>query len=181
MERTVVLASGSPRRSELLARMGISFIIDAADIDERCDGDAPQMVRTVARRKAEAVAPRHPDAIILAADTVVVADSILGKPRDEADAARMLRALSGRWHEVYTGVCTIYRGETRVDAAMTRVHFVTLTEEDIHSYIQSGEPMGKAGAYGIQGMAGMYIDRVEGCPHNVIGLPLVLTRTLLTF
>ncbi len=180
-ERTVVLASGSPRRSELLARMGVPFVVDAADVDESFAGSARDTVLALARRKAEAVAARHPDEIVLAADTVVDCGGILGKPADEADAARMLRLLSGRWHEVYSGVCATYRGEAHVGAAVTRVRFVPLTEADIARYIATGEPMDKAGAYAIQGMAGMFIDSVEGCPHNVMGLPLALTRALLNF
>ncbi len=178
---TIILASGSPRRSELLARMGVSFFVDAADVDESYSGEPVDTVLTLARRKAEAVAIRYTDNIVLAADTIVFCEDIMGKPVNEQDAARMLRKLSGRWHEVYSGVCAIYKGAVRTGSDMTRVHFVPLSDEDIARYIVSGEPMGKAGAYGIQGMAGMFIDRVEGCPHNVMGLPLALTRSLLAF
>ena len=181
MERRLVLASASPRRRELLERMGLSFVVDAADVDEACEGSAREVVSAVSRRKAEAVAPRHPGAVILSADTVVDCGGILGKPLDEADASRMLRLLSGRWHEVYTGVCVLSDGAARSGIAATRVHFIDLTEGDIARYVKTGEPLDKAGAYGIQGMAGMFIDRIEGCPHNVMGLPLSLTHTLLTF
>lgn len=176
----VVLASASPRRSELLARMGVDFVVDASEADETCAGSAPEMVKTLARRKALAVAPRHPEAIVLAADTVVDCDGILGKPRDADDARRMLRLLSGRWHDVYTGVCTIYRGTARCDAAETRVRFMPLDDALIDRYVRTGDPMDKAGAYAIQGMAGTFIERIEGCPHNVMGLPMALTRRLLT-
>lgn len=175
----VVLASGSPRRREILTRMGVSFLVDVADVDEACEGIAQDVARTVAMRKAEAVAPRHPQAVVLAADTVVEAGGILGKPKDEEDAARMLRLLSDRWHEVYTGVCTIHRGNMRCELAVTRVHFVALTQEDIDRYLLTGDQVDKAGAYGIQGMAGMFIDRIEGCPYNVMGLPMALTKRLL--
>lgn len=181
MNATIVLASASPRRRELLARMGTPFIIDAAEVDETIAGDAESAVKALALRKAQAVAPRHPGCIILAADTVVDCDGVLGKPRDEAEAARMLSRLSGRWHDVYTGICTIYAGQTRCEAARTRVHFTRMTTEDIARYVATGESLDKAGAYGIQGMAGMFIDEIQGCPHNVMGLPLALTKRLLTF
>ena len=180
-DRTIILASGSPRRQEILDLMGISFQVDAADVDERCEGNAREVVLALARRKAEAVALRHPDEIILAADTVVDCDGILNKPEDAADARRMLRLLSGRWHDVYTGVCVLHAGELRLDAAHTRVHFTDLTLPEIDRYIATGDPMDKAGAYAIQGMAGMFIDCIEGCPHNVMGLPMALTKNLLTF
>lgn len=179
MEQPVVLASASPRRREILRLMGIEFIVDAADTDETCEGPAETVVLTVAGRKADAVLPRHPRAVVLAADTVVCADAILGKPRDERDALRMLRQLSGRWHEVYTGVCAVIRGERRCGVECTRVRFTPLTDEEIARYVRTGEPMDKAGAYAIQGMAGMFIDRIEGCPSNVVGLPMALTKRLL--
>lgn len=180
-KQTIVLASGSPRRRELLTRMGVAHIVDAADVDEHCQGEARDVVCVLARRKAEAVAPRHPGRIILAADTVVDCDGILGKPTDEADASRMLRMLSDRWHDVYTGVCTIYGETLRCEAALTKVHFTRLSDAEIDRYVATGDPMDKAGAYAIQGMAGMFIDRIEGCPHNVMGLPMALTKELLTY
>lgn len=177
--RRVLLASGSPRRRELLARMGIDYSVDAPDVDETCGGAAVDVARTVARRKALAVAARHPDSLVLAADTVVDCDGILGKPVDAADAEAMLRRLSGRWHTVYTGVCVIAGGAIREGVAETRVHFTDVPDAAIARYVATGDPMDKAGAYAIQGMAGMFIDRVEGCPHNVMGLPLALTKALL--
>ena len=175
----IILASGSPRRKELLARMGVSFSVDAADVDERCEGSPREVVLTLSRRKAEAVAARHPHEIVLAADTIVDCGGILGKPIDTEDAKRMLRTLSGQWHEVYTGVCVVSAGRAYTDAAITRVHFTDISEADILRYAATGDPMDKAGAYAIQGMAGMFIDRIEGCPHNVMGLPLALTKDLL--
>lgn len=177
--QTIVLASGSPRRRELLTRMGVAFIVDVADVDERCSGLPRDVVITLSMRKAEAVSARHPGELVLAADTIVYSDAILGKPHDPADAARMLRILAGRWHEVYTGICTIKAGNVRCEAALTRVHFTPLSEDEIDAYVATGEPMDKAGAYGIQGMAGMFIDRIDGCPHNVMGLPMALTKQLL--
>lgn len=176
----IILASGSPRRLELLGRLQIPFAVDAADVDESASGGAEDIVRTLSRRKAEAVAARHPGKQVLAADTVVcLGDAILGKPEDPTDAARMLRMLSGRWHEVWTGVCVIDAKCLRQGAACTRVRFTELSEADIARYVETGDPLDKAGAYAIQGMAGFFIDRVEGCPHNVMGLPLALTKTLL--
>ena len=116
---------------------------------------------------------------MLAADTVVFCGGILGKPRSEAEARDMLKRLSGNWHEVYTGVCVVRDGQTDVRVEVTRVHFVSLSQADIEAYVATGEPMDKAGAYGIQGRAGVFIDRIEGCPHNVMGLPLALTREML--
>lgn len=177
----IVLASASPRRSELLTRMGVRFIIDAANVDEHCQGSPKQVVETLSLRKARTVAARHADAIVLAADTIVDCGGILEKPADEREAAVMLRRLSGRWHEVYTGVCAIYKDEIHADVACTRVRFAPLTDGDIRRYLATGESLDKAGAYGIQGMAGMFIDRIEGCPHNVMGLPMALTYRLLQF
>jgi len=179
MQKKIILASGSPRRIELLTRMGITFEVDAADVDETASGDAPSVVRMLAQRKAMAVASRHPDGVVLAADTVVDCNGILGKPMDAADAHRMLRALSGRWHAVYTGVCTIYKKQIHCEVAISRVHFIDLSDGDIARYIATGDPMDKAGAYGIQGMAGMFIDEINGCPHNVMGLPMALVKRLI--
>lgn len=179
-QTVVILASGSPRRSEILTLMGVPYVVDVPDVDEQCEGDARAVVLALARRKAEAVSRRRAGAVVLAADTVVDCDGILGKPVDAGDAERMLRRLSGRWHEVYTGVCVINQDESRSEAACTRVHFMPLSKGDIDGYIRTGEPLDKAGAYAIQGMAGMFIDRIEGCPHNVMGLPMALTKQLLS-
>lgn len=180
--QAVVLASASPRRSEILARMGISFIVDAADVDESYQpGEAESIVKMLAKRKAEAVAARHPREVVLAADTVVVCDgNILGKPAGNQQAAEMLHMLADRWHQVYTGVCVARGGMLRCEAALTRVHFTPLTDMEIDRYIATGDPVDKAGAYAIQGMAGMFIDRIEGCPHNVMGLPMALTKEMLS-
>ncbi len=180
MENTlIILASGSPRRRELLERLPFAFLVDAAEVDEHCAGDPETLVRTVSLRKAQAVQQRRQTGLILSADTVVVRDGILGKPRDREDAARMLRILSGSWHEVYTGV-TLLRGDRQwAETAVTRVHFMQLAEVEIRRYVDSGEPMDKAGAYGIQGPAGAFIDRIEGCYHNVMGLPLAVTYRMI--
>jgi septum formation protein len=172
----LVLASNSPRRSEVLTAAGIAFVVRAPQIVEErhLNESAGEYVRRLAQEKAQAV-PLESGEVILAADTtVVVGDQILEKPRDGADALRMLTLLSGRVHEVITGVCLRTGTETVVDAAVTRVRFVQLTEQEMADYVASGEPMDKAGAYAIQGLAAKYIDRVEGCYFNVVGLPVAL-------
>ena len=172
----LVLASQSPRRRELLERAGISFTVRTADIDESVQAGeaAQQYVRRLAVRKAMAI-PRDDDACVLAADTTVVLGSeILGKPVDAADAVRMLTALAGRSHEVITGICLRYRQELFIDAAVTTVRFGPMTAAEIEAYAATNEPMDKAGAYGIQGMASRYITGIEGCYFNVVGLPVSL-------
>jgi septum formation protein len=184
MERSLFLASSSPRRRELLAQGGISYILISSSYDELSDpsADPETLVKENALGKALAAEVPEPG-LVLSADTVVAVDGkVLGKPASSEDAAAMLRLLSDRWHEVYTGVALV-NTETRqqdVQSACTRVHFVRLTDREIHSYIATGEPFDKAGAYGIQGRAGIYIDRVEGCYSNVVGLPLSLVRQMLT-
>jgi septum formation protein len=172
----LVLASQSPRRQELLRQAGLAFIVIPADVEEAVwpGEDALSHVQRLARAKAEAVGAAPAD-VVLGADTVVVAEGrILGKPRDHADAARMLRLLSGREHQVVTGICLRQGGNVVCDAETTAVRFVELSEEEIRAYVASGEPMDKAGAYGIQGLASKFIDRIEGCYFNVVGLPLAL-------
>ena len=172
----IVLASQSPRRRELLERAGIQFTVRTADIDESVqEGEAPQQyVRRLAARKAMAV-PRGTDECVMAADTtVVLGEEILGKPVDTADAVRMVTALAGRSHDVITGICLRYRQDLFIDAAVTRVHFAPMSSAEIAAYAASGEPMDKAGAYGIQGLASRYITGIEGCYFNVVGLPVSL-------
>jgi septum formation protein len=177
----LVLASRSPRRAELLAAVGIEFTVRAGDVDETpLDGEAPRdYVLRIAETKARAVQPND-DEIVLAADTtVVLRNEIMGKPKDAADAARMLRALAGNRHEVITGIC-LKRGDHVVrDLASTAVWFALLSDTEIADYVASGEPMDKAGAYGIQGLASKFIDRIDGSYSNVVGLPVALTYRLL--
>ena len=172
----LVLASTSERRQQILAAAGIPFVIRAPNIPEhRAPDESPDAyVRRLAEQKAFAV-PMHTGETILAGDTVVVIDQhILEKPRDQSDALRMLRLLSGRDHEVITGICLRRDSQKIVDSATTRVHFVQLTEPELTAYVASGEPMDKAGAYAIQGLASRFIDRVEGGYFNVVGLPMSL-------
>jgi len=172
----LVLASKSPRRQQILRDAGIPFVVRSADVPEqRRPNESPaDYVRRLAEEKACAVTIAAGE-VILGADTVVVVDGeVLEKPSDARDAVRMLGLLSGREHEVITGICL--RGETRkiVDIATTRVHFVKLTREEIEAYAASGEPMDKAGGYAIQGLAAKFVDRVDGSYSNVVGLPVAL-------
>ena len=177
----LILASGSPRRKEILDTMGLEFSVDISDADESFAGTPEEMVLELSRRKALAVASRHSGAMILAADTLVFGDEVLGKPHSAEEAKRMLAGLSGRWHSVYTGVTMIdtRSGKTLSRADVTRVHFVALTAQDIDAYVATGEPLDKAGAYGIQGRGGMFIDRIEGSYSNVVGLHMALVRSML--
>jgi septum formation protein len=172
----LVLASQSPRRREILERAGFSFSVRVAGVEELArDGEAPaDYALRLARSKAESV-PLAGDEIALGADTIVVVDgAILEKPADDADARRMLGLLSGRWHEVLTGISLHSGGRTATGLAVTRVHFLELAPETIDAYVASGEPRDKAGAYAIQGLASKFIDRIEGCYFNVVGLPVSL-------
>lgn len=170
----LILASQSPRRKELLGLFHIPFQIRVADIDETMDPacSPAQEVARVSRLKAEA-ARRSLDDIVIAADTIVVCkDQILGKPKDEADAFRMLRLLSGTDHQVMTGL-TVLRGDsTTVCTEITHIHFRELTDQEIHAYIRTGEPMDKAGSYGIQGGAAVFAEKIVGDYYNVMGLPV---------
>ena len=181
MKQPLILASASPRRRELMAYTGLPFEVICADAEEIKTGDPDALVMENARRKARAVAKQHPGRMVLAADTVVYQDGrVLGKPRDEQDAREMLRRLSGNTHTVYTGVCVIGEdGCESVSADASKVTFVPLSEEAIAWYIATGEPMDKAGAYAVQGRAGMFVRSIEGSYSNVIGLPMALVREML--
>lgn len=184
--RVLILASASPRRRELLIQAGYTFTVRTADVAEvsRPGEDAIRFTTRLAREKAEAVAATlpasDPAALVLGADTVVVVDGeILGKPRDASDAVRMLRLLSGRTHQVVTGVC-VMAGERQQSAAeVTHVCFRALSDEEIEEYVASGEPLDKAGAYAIQGRAGRWVPRISGCYFNVVGLPIALVSSIL--
>ena len=172
----LVLASNSPRRRQILADAGIPFTVRAPKVSEerRSDETADQYVRRLAETKAAAIAIA-PGEIVLAADTVVVAGSeILEKPQDTADARRMIALLAGQEHQVITGICLRTDSQRIVDTAVTLVRFIHLSEREIADYVASGEPMDKAGGYAIQGQASKFIDRIEGCYFNVVGLPVAL-------
>ncbi|MBO0720951.1 MAG: septum formation inhibitor Maf [Blastocatellia bacterium] len=176
----VVLASSSPRRAELLRAAGIEFTVRVADVDETLrPGEPPRAyVLRLSRAKAEAVTGGAE--LVLGADTVVVReDWIAGKPIDTEDARRMLKALSGKWHEVLTSVTLLRGGRDISDVSLTRVKFSELSEAEINWYISTGEPMDKAGAYGIQGYASRFIERIEGSYSNVVGLPVEMVYRML--
>lgn len=183
MKQEVVLASQSPRRKEYMALLGIAYQCQSPQIDEsQCTIKRPsRRCVALARQKAMAVSKDHPKAWCIGADTMVVIDGeILGKPSDEADARRMLQRLQGRSHFVYTGVCIYSQEGNRQWSGYrrTQVWFAPMRAEEIDAYIRTGEPMDKAGAYGIQGKAAVYIQKINGCYFNVVGLPLELLRKL---
>jgi septum formation protein len=184
LREKLVLASSSPRRAEILERAGWPHEIIVAGIDETLfpDEKATDYVQRLARSKAEAVASRLSVGLVLGADTtVVVGNQILGQPADEADASRMLNLLNAKWHEVLTGVAVVrVGGETRVAYETTRVRFAEMSENEIDWYISTGEPFGKAGAYGIQGKASLFIEEIEGDYFNIMGLPIRLVYELAT-
>jgi septum formation protein len=172
---SLILASASPRRAELLRNAAIPFTVDPAHITEQpaAHEQPVDYAQRLARDKARAVFARHPESAVLGADTVVVVDEhLLEKPNDKPDAARMLRLLSGRTHQVITGVCLVAPGFEQTEAEITQVVFGALLEREIAAYVASGEPMDKAGAYAIQGMASRWVERIEGCYFNVVGLPV---------
>jgi septum formation protein len=190
----IILASASPRRHELLRNARISFTVQPADINEApLAGEAPRdCAERLAREKALAVSQRQPQQFVLGADTIVVVDdTILGKPRNEDDAARMLRMLSGRTHAVITGVCLVGRKEAsgqwpaasqeeaETASETTLVTMCEISDEEIRDYVATGEPMDKAGAYAIQGIASRWIPRIQGDYSNVVGLPVALVYGML--
>ena len=178
----LILASSSPRRRELLAKAGYTFEVRAADIDESLHaGEQPkEYVQRLALEKAQVIAALNPEAVVLGGDTTVVLEGeVLGKPVDLADAERMLRLLSGRTHQVYTGLAVVRGTEHQIHVETTDVVFRTITDEELTAYLASGEAMDKAGAYGIQGYAARWIPRIEGDYFNVVGLPLASVVQLL--
>ena len=170
----IILASQSPRRKELLGQMRLNFTVRVADIDETMDPalSAKDAGAQVSRRKAEAVVHSFDD-IVIAADTIVVCEGqVLGKPRDEADAMRMLTLLSGRDHQVMTGLTVLHGDHCISCTEVTDIHFRPLSQKEILSYIRTGEPMDKAGSYGIQGGAAVFAEKIVGDYFNVVGLPV---------
>jgi septum formation protein len=177
----LVLASSSPRRREILASLGLTFEARAADVDETLlpGESASDAAERLARAKAETAAAGTPEALVVAADTLVVLDGdALGKPRDRADARRMLATLSGRAHDVVTGVACAHGGRIVSGRETTRVVFAAMSGAEIAAYSATGEPDDKAGAYALQGIGGLFVERVEGSPSNVVGLPVRLLYRL---
>ena len=182
VNRPNILASGSPRRRELLARMGYTFETCSPDVDEHVAGHARDIVFTLAQRKAQAAARQYADGVIIASDTLVSLDGVpLGKPANAEEARRMLTALSGRQHEVFTGVCVLdaKTGRCETRSVRTGVTFRALGPEEIEAYIATGEPMDKAGAYAIQGGAGRFVEALDGPFDNVVGFPTETVREML--
>jgi septum formation protein len=178
----LILASSSPRRGELLKAAGINFLTVPVDIDESVLKLEPpgEHVRRLAMEKAQAAFAKHPDAVVIGADTIVlIGGEVMGKPRDNEDAIRMLRLLSGREHEVLTGLAIVARRGNAVEVARTRVWVNPLTEIEIAEYVASGEYVDKAGGYAIQGLFSKFIDRIQGSYSNVVGLPVALVYRLL--
>lgn len=178
----LLLASGSPRRRELLTQAGFVFTVIPADIDEsRLADEAPEAyVQRLALEKAQAIHQQHPNATVIGADTTVVCDgAILGKPADRGEAEQMLRRLSGRVHEVHTGIAVVSGAGERAQVETTRVYFSAIQEADLAHYLSTGDSLDKAGAYGIQGYAARWIPRIEGDFFNVMGLPIAALVRLL--
>jgi septum formation protein len=179
-----ILASASPRRKEILQQLGVRFQIDPSNAPEppRNPRENPsRYALRVAGLKATEVASRHPSGLILAADTIVVCqNTVLGKPRDREDARHMLKKLSGQWHEVLTGICLVESCQHNIHSASSRsrVHFRRMSAEEIDWYLNTNEYRDKAGAYGIQGYAALFIDRIEGCYFNIVGFPVATFERL---
>ena len=179
---SVILASQSPRRRELLSRIFSNFSICPADVDESIPETMKpkQAVAMLSQRKAQAVSAQHPDALVIAADTIVVCDDvILGKPADQADAVNMLHQLSGRTHQVMTAVCIREDGQELTEVSVTDVTFRPLRDGEAERYAAGGEPMDKAGAYGIQGQGGLFVSHIAGDYYGVMGLPICLLSEML--
>lgn len=173
--KSIILASQSPRRKELLEKTGCSFIIEAADIDETIDQSKPltDEILRLSRSKAAHILQRHPDSLVIGSDTIVTIDgNVLGKPADKNDAMEMLRSLSGRTHQVITGLCILSSQKEYLFVSVNDVSFAVLTEDEIEKYVNTGEPMDKAGAYAIQGIASRYITGINGDYYAIMGLPL---------
>ena len=180
----LILASGSPRRSEIMNSVGWEFTKDVPDIDEsEHDGESPETyVQRLAREKASVIAAKHgSDEIVLAADTtVVINDQIIGKPVDVADARRMIQMLSGNWHEVLTGIAVTCNGIWEVGMQTTRVKFAEMSDAEVGFLVENGDPLDKAGAYAVQAQAAIFIEEIEGDYWNVVGLPISLVYRMVS-
>lgn len=175
MKPEIVLASKSPRRLEILKMFGLDPVVKVSDVEENVDEalTPAEIVMALATLKGEAVAKDYPESLVVSADTVVAHEGrILGKPKDDEDAYRMLRGYSGKSHEVYTGYSVFYKGKRVIRSVCTRVTFKKLSDEEIYAYIKTGEPRDKAGAYGAQSRAAVFVDKIDGDFFNVVGFPL---------
>lgn len=186
MNKELILASASPRRKQLLTQLGLNFIVEPSCEEEKLVENnviPSEKAVLLAKQKAFSVSRRHKDVLVIGADTIVVLDDkILGKPEDETDAKNMLSALSGRWHCVYTGVTVVDADTNHYISGYeeSRVKFKNLNQQEIENYIKTGEPMDKAGSYGIQGKGAIFIEKIEGCYYNIVGLPLFKLSEMLT-
>lgn len=180
-----ILASKSPRRQELLGRIVPNFEVDVVETEELIDSTLPldKAIEEVALQKGKAVFAKHPNDIVISADTIVALNGkIYGKPKNEADAKVMLNELSGKTHEVITGVCLMKAGKTETFSSVSNVKFLSLTNEEIDAYVATGEPLDKAGAYGIQGYGALLIDKIDGDYYTIMGLPIAkLNRKIKRF
>ncbi|NLM39075.1 MAG: septum formation inhibitor Maf [Firmicutes bacterium] len=168
----IILASQSPRRAALLRQYGLDFTIESSPAEESSEGNRAELAVQNALRKAEAIAQKYPQALTIGADTIVVlGERVLGKPSGQHEAYAMLRSLSGQVHQVITGVALVGPDKTRTFAETTSVKFRDLSDDEIGAYVRSGEPLDKAGAYGIQGFGGLFVEAIHGCYFNVVGLP----------
>ena len=175
--KPIVLASQSPRRKELLEKCGLPFTIDVADIDEsiNLNNDLKKEIEELAFKKANTVLKRHPEAIVIGSDTIVtINQEVLGKPKDDEDAKRMLKKLSGTSHKVITGLCILSNLKKYSTASVSEVTFVDMSDEEILKYIETGETKDKAGAYAIQGYGSRYISSIKGDYYTIMGLPVFL-------
>ncbi len=177
MSKKIVLASASPRRRQLLSSLGLEFTVEPSCCEEKImlRDSFGSLAADIAEQKARAVAGHHQNSLIIGADTIVVIDGdIMGKPSTEKEAAQMLIKLSGRWHSVFTGVALIDTQSNIVtkDYEQSKVKFKQLSKSEIQNYIATGEPMDKAGSYGIQGLGALLVEKIEGCYYNIVGLPL---------
>lgn len=171
----LILASASPRRKELMEIIGLPFKIEVSEVDETMNraNQLEDEIQELAYRKAKGVAERNKDSVVIGADTIVVYEGeVLGKPRDEQDAFRMLSKLSGKTHKVLTGVCLLNQNEKHSFCSTSEVVFNQLTDDEIWRYIKTGEPMDKAGSYGIQGFGGCFVKEIRGDYYTIVGLPL---------
>jgi septum formation protein len=185
--KRIILASASPRRKELLEKLGLKFEVDASNCEEEIDPvlGPDELVRRISITKAKAVAQRHQDAVIIAADTIgVIGKKLLGKPHTADEAGKMLAKISGKSHEVITGftILDTVTNKIMTGTVSTKVYIKKLTQQEIAAYVQTGEPLDKAGAYGIQGRGAVIVEKIEGDYYNVMGLPLsALTEALIEF
>jgi septum formation protein len=182
--KTIVLASASPRRSELLQRLGLNFIVDASEYRESDHAglEPRELVRRISSEKARKVATRHKDAVVIAADTLgVVGTRVIGKPNTPFEAVNMLKDISGKSHLVITGLTVVDTDTGKIVTRIveTKVYFRDLSAEEIHAYVDTGEPLDKAGAYAIQGLGALLVEKIEGDYYNVVGLPLCTLAVVL--